>query len=127
MYIVLYLSQKISDKNVWACVWSMSFGKGVKFWNWGQMLKSSFTYFVYSLIEKKDKMFRNFDNEITQYFLNLESAPKCVSQYIKKKETTKIIRYSTPISTFKALSKWNDPHIRSQPFPPEIKVLNQWK
>ena len=31
MYIVPTLSPKISDKNVWACVWSMSFGKGVEF------------------------------------------------------------------------------------------------
>ena len=74
-------------------------------------------FFVYCLIEKKDEMLCNFHTEITQPFINLEGALKCVSQQlrsnIKKNTMTKIIRYSTSISTLDALSKWHDPHIRN--------------
>ena len=68
-----------------------------------------FTYFfVFCWIKKKDKSLRKFDNEIIQPFLNLEDAPKCVSQYIEKKQQQK----SFDIQQSYALSIWNDPHIR---------------
>ena len=69
-------------------------------------------YFVYSLIKKKDESLCNFHNEITQPFLNLEGAPNVFHCNIKKPQQKKIIQYSTLISTFDAMSKWHDPHIK---------------
>ena len=37
-------------------------------------------FFVFCRIEKKDELLCNFCNEITQLFLDLEGAPKCISQ-----------------------------------------------
>jgi hypothetical protein len=54
--------------------------------------------------KKKEELLCSFHNEITQSFLNLEGAPKCVLQHIKN-TTMKIIQYSTPISTLDTLSK----------------------
>jgi hypothetical protein len=74
-------------------------------WTGRQILKlasnvTMFIYFiVYPLIKKKKELPRNFHNESTQPFVNLEGASKCVSQHTKKQKT-KIIQYSTPISTF---------------------------
>ena len=56
-------------------------------------------FFVYSLIKEEDEPLCNFHNEITQPFLNLEGAAKCVLQQHQKNTTAKIVQYSTPIST----------------------------
>ena len=53
---------------------------------------------------EKDELQRKICNEITQPFLSLKGVPKCILEHKKEKEK-KIIRYSTPISTFNSLSK----------------------
>ena len=79
----------------------MSFGRVVLFENWRQNLKCLFTFLFFA--GSKRRMI-NFI-EITQPFLYLEGAPKYISQQNEENTTTKIFRYSTPISTFNALSK----------------------
>ena len=58
-----------------------------------------FLYFLCLLLDqKKDKILCNFDNEISQHFLNLESDPKCVSQHIKKGNNKNRFACKTAIS-----------------------------
>ena len=58
--------------------------------------------FCFLLDRNKGRIAGKFDYEITQAFLNLKSAPKCVSQQHKKKQDQKSFdvqhqfRYSMP-------------------------------
>ena len=49
MYIVPTSSQKISDKNGWACMWSMSFG----ILKLASNVEKFIYFFVYYLIKKR--------------------------------------------------------------------------
>ena len=94
--------------HVFTNVWFMSLGQIVEFWNWCWMLICLHIYFfVFWLIEKKDELLCKFSNEITQPFLYLERASKYISQQHKKHNNGNL----SIISTFKALSKWHDPHL----------------
>ena len=92
----------------------MSFGQVVEFWNWCWILKSLFTCFIFCWIKKKDKQIalQYLLLKPPNLFYILKVPQNTFHSNIKKNTTTKIFQYSTPISTFNALSKWHDPHIR---------------
>ena len=79
----------------------MTFDIGVKFWMF-------IYFFVYSLIEKVGQIALQFSLWSYPTFSKPYRWPKMC--FISKQ----IIWYSTPISTFDALSKWHDPHIDFQ-------------
>ena len=86
---------------------------------WILKLASNVEIFILfsAALKKNNELLGKFCFEITQPFLNLEGVPKCISQHSFWKDTaTKIIWYSTPISTFNALSKWHDTCISNDKF-----------
>ena len=75
-------------------------------------VKYLFTFFVFFCwIKKKNKSLCRFWNDITKTFFKSWRNLKMHFTATLKNKTSKVIRYSMPISTCNALYKWQEPYI----------------
>ena len=70
-FCVLWIRLLCVDHVVWTGLHMLKLASNFEIFNY---------FFVFCWIEKKDELLCNFCNDITQPFLDLEGAPKCISQ-----------------------------------------------
>ena len=92
-------------------VWILLFERIVQFWNWLHILKCFFTFFSFLLDRKEGWIVLQYFYWNHPTFSISWRCPKIHCTVTLKNTTLKMFGYSTPISTFNALSKWLDSRI----------------